>query len=69
MSAPSPRAPERTAVYGPASTESPVARPANALATEIDLSGGEGFERQSYACRSQSHRDEMAISAAQPSRG
>jgi hypothetical protein len=29
------------------------------------MSGGEGFEQQSHSCRSQSHRDEMAISAAQ----
>jgi hypothetical protein len=29
------------------------------------MSGGEEFEQQSHSCRSQSHRDEMATSAAQ----
>jgi hypothetical protein len=44
----------------------PVARPEDALTTEVDVSGGVGFDRQSYSCRSQSPRDEIAISVAHP---
>lgn len=49
----SPHAPERTGIYRLASVGSPVAVTANALGTEVDLSGGEGSARQ--RCPSRLH--------------
>jgi hypothetical protein len=58
MSELSPHVPDRTALHGPESAGSPIARPANALATAVKMSGGEEFARQRCSCRSPHHRDE-----------
>ena len=65
MSALSPHDPERTAVYGPPSTGSPVARMANALATEVDVSGGEGPRGQVVHADLHAIATRLGTSAAQ----